>query len=418
MKYRETQLLSEKPRTPGRLFLPSLVSSSAATMPPTMLAGLLLIDIGRTFGRSVGVTGQIQTVASLVGAITAVLMGIWSVRFNHKSLLTMGLFFFSISAIGCSFASNFTMILIAFSLTGLGGAMVSPMIYTLIATHLPLEKRAHGIGWVLTGSALIYLFGAPVSSALAEVGGWNLAFLGFALPSALLSLVMVMKEVPAPSRSRSLHPLKNTGQYVEGFKEVFANRSATVCLICIVLLSAVWQAIVLYGVSFFRERFLISTGFASILLVGIPVWYMVGTLVSGRMVNRFGRKPVTFFTLVVFCIYIVSFTNVLYLWLALALMWLGCLFGGMMDTAVSSLTLEQVQRFRGTMMSLNSAASNMGIALGAGVGGLALLRWDYEGVGLALGALGIAAAILFYFLVSDPTRTRIKTVEPDNCGSL
>jgi hypothetical protein len=36
---------------------------------------------------------------------------------------------------------------------------------------------------------------------------------------------------------------------------------------------------------------------------------------------------------------------------------------------------------------------------------LALLWFDYEGVGSVLGAMGILAALVFYFFATDPTRT-------------
>ena len=76
-----------------------------------------------------------------------------------------------------------------------------------------------------------------------------------------------------------------------------------------------------------------------------------------------------------------------------------------MFAASSSLTLEQVPRFRGTMMSLFSAVYSLGSALGAGVGGLVLLLYDYGFVGISLGAIGIASAIVFYLLTIDPTKT-------------
>ncbi|MFX0210333.1 MAG: MFS transporter, partial [Candidatus Hodarchaeota archaeon] len=78
-------------------------------------------------------------------------------------------------------------------------------------------------------------------------------------------------------------------------------------------------------------------------------------------------------------------------------------FSGLLATASFSLTLEQVPNFRGTMMSLRTAATGMGAALGAGVGGLALNWLDYEGIGIALGAMSLTATFIFYLLVSDPT---------------
>ena len=78
----------------------------------------------------------------------------------------------------------------------------------------------------------------------------------------------------------------------------------------------------------------------------------------------------------------------------------------MVTSAANNLTLEQVPEFRGTMMSIDTAAINLGSALGTALGGLALLSFDYEGLGIALGVMGVAAAVVFYLLTTDPTRKR------------
>ena len=59
---------------PGRMVLSSLAISRFATMPPGFLTGLLLLDIGNSFGLAVGVTGQIRTAASIVGVLSALLI--------------------------------------------------------------------------------------------------------------------------------------------------------------------------------------------------------------------------------------------------------------------------------------------------------------------------------------------------------
>jgi predicted MFS family arabinose efflux permease len=55
------------------------------------------------------------------------------------------------------------------------------------------------------------------------------------------------------------------------------------------------------------------------------------------------------------------------------------------------------------MMSLSSAATSLGSAVGAAVGGMALIWYDYETLGSILGVMGVASAVIFYFLTTDPT---------------
>ena len=49
-----------------------------------------------------------------------------------------------------------------------------------------------------------------------------------------------------------------------------------------------------YGVSFYRDRFQLSRGWASLVLSGIALAFIFGVLGNGRLINRLGRKTVTF----------------------------------------------------------------------------------------------------------------------------
>jgi len=399
----EKPVSAEEKRSPGRLILASLVVSRFATQPSGILTGLLLIDIGLTFECPVGVMGQIRTASSMAAFIFALLMGALSIRFSHKSLLVMGLLLLGISGLGSGFATNFVMMLAFYSITGLGVAMATPMGLTLVGEHFPLEKRPGAIAWILTGAAVSYFICAPAIGFIADLGGWRLAFLGFVSPICAVALLLAAKGLPASSGRQ--HPATSPRSYFEGFKRVFSNRSADACLAGTALSFAAWQALLLYSSSFNRQRFLVSTGFATVLLMGAAAWFTVGNLVSGPLIKRFGRKPFTVLTALFTGIFVISYTNVPNLWQSVALGFLGCLFSGMRFTASNSLTLEQVPGFRGTMMSVSTAADSGGAALGAGVGGLALLLFGYEGMAISLGVMGIASAIVFQLLAIDPTRT-------------
>lgn len=390
-------------RKPGKLILPSLVFASFATSPPAILTGLLLVDIGLTFGCPVGIAGQIPTAHSIVAVISAMLMGALSVKFRHRSLLLIGLLFMSISALGSSIAPNFNMMLIIYSLGGFGTTMILPITRTLAADHFPLDKRTSAIGWLDAGRSLSYVIGAPAIGFIAGLGGWRLSFLGFVLPICLLGLLLAYKGLPSTPCNH--HSTMGKSNYLEGFKAVLSNRSAFACLVSLAFLAAAYQALGLYSSSFFRQRFLVSTTSASFIILAAALCFTSGSLLSGRFVKKFGRKPSTVLTLFISCIFIISYTNLLGLWLSLVATYLGWLFAGIAFTASTSLTLEQVPRFRGAMMSIHAAALSIGSALGAGIGGLTLLLYDYRFVGISLGGMGFVGAMVLYLLAIDPTRT-------------
>jgi len=386
----------------GRLFLPSLAFSYFATGPLAVLVSLLLIDIGETFSVSGGVMGQINTLYSIVAVAIALLMGILSLRFKHKLLLLTGLVFIAISALGCLVASDFNTMLVSYSLSGLGGAMVLPMCVTMIGEHVPLEKRASAVGWIIAGGALPFVIGAPIIASIASLGGWRLATIEFVIPILLASILLAF--ISLPSISHSHRPTLNGQTYLKSFKRILSKRSAAACLIGDALRSASFIAILIYGASFFRQRFSVSIDFASIWVLGAASCYTLGSLVSGSVVNRFGRKTSTVLTAFLAGIFAITYACVFNLWLSLALSLIDSWFFGMVASAANSLTLEQVPEFRGTMMSVDTAAINLGSALGTALGGLALLSFDYEGLGIVLGVIGVGAAVVYQFLTIDPTR--------------
>ena len=147
---------------------------------------------------------------------------------------------------------------------------------------------------------------------------------------------------------------------------------------------------------------MVSTDFASAIILGAALCYTLGSLVAGRLVGKFGQKLPTVLTALLAGIFTISFVYLPNLWLSLALNFLGTWFSGMASSAANSLTLEQVPRFRGTMMSITSAALSLGSAVGAALGGLVLDLFNYEVMGSLLGAMGVVAAIIFYLLTVDP----------------
>jgi len=394
-------VVSENPGR-SRLVLPSLVVTRFALGAPSLLISLLLIEIGATFGQSVGATGQISTVSSVAAFVAALLMGFLSMRFKPKPLLLVGMSLFALSVVGCAFSPQFSLMVAFYAIGGFGASMVIPMTVTMVGELYPLSERATAIGYLLAGGALSFVIGAPSIILIAGYGGWRTAFLGFVLPFILLGSVLSYLGLPSyPSEEATA---KGEGGFIEGFRDVLMNSSAVSCLIGSALNAACWQAVVFYSASFMRQRFQVSAGFASMYIIGGALSYTVGSLVSGRFVNRFGRKRVTVITSILTGAFTLLYYNVLDIWASIFLAYVASLFTGVRSSSSSSLTMEQVPTFRGTMMSISSAIDNMGVALGAGLGGLMLLWYDYNMLGVTLGGAGIAASLLFQLWTREPTQ--------------
>lgn len=382
------------------LFLPSLAISYFATSPIGIVTGLFLLKMAETFSVDRGFMGQINTFSSIVSVVFALLMGVLSVRFRHKSLLFIGLSFLGASAVGCYLSWDFNSVFLSYSLSGAGIAMVTPMTIALVGENLALRKRASAVGWVLAGGSLAYVIGAPIMGLLAGFGGWRMSLLGFVIPFSVLSLILAFAGIPSQPPNYNLSAGKSSS--VESLKEIVSNRSAVGCLLGNVFRNAAFMAILLYGPSFFIERFSLSESIASFVILGGALSFTFGSVVAGSMVNKYGRKFSTVLTALLAGFFTISYAFLPNIWLSLALNFTAAWFMGMLASAASSLTLEQVPRFRGSMMSISSAATSLGSAVGAAVGGMALIWYDYDVLGAILGAMGIVAAMVFYLVTKDP----------------
>lgn len=397
-----SEVALESQASPKRALLPTLVFCAFSIGPLAVLLSLFLYPIAEEFGVEVGVMGQANAFSSAAAVVSALVMGFLSVRFRHKSLLMMGLVFFAVSSVGCFFASGFAAMLLAYSVSGVGLAMVNPMMNALVGEHFSLDRRAKAVGWTVGAGALPYVAGPIILDLLSDLGGWRFSLLGFVIPLLFLSPVLAFFGLPSVSHSSRTEASR--GGFVSGFKEVLSNRSALACLAGDTLRTASFAAVLYYSAAFFMQRFGASTDAATLIMLVAASCYTVGSLVSGRLVDRVGRKPFASMTALLAGVFTVSFVLVPGFWLSLLLNIAAAVLFGMVTAAAISLTLEQVPAHRGTMMSVDSAFVNLGYALGAAVGGMAQLRFGYQGLGAALGLFGVTAAAVFYLFAKDPTR--------------
>jgi len=106
--------------------VPSLTLAVFATQPCETILSLLLIDIAETFKAEIGVMGQIRTTSGLLTLVTALIIGVLSMRINHKTLLVTGLGFFVASGIGGAvlLTSDYPLIGVVLGLLGVLSALV------------------------------------------------------------------------------------------------------------------------------------------------------------------------------------------------------------------------------------------------------------------------------------------------------
>jgi DHA1 family inner membrane transport protein len=385
------------------LLIPAMIIGTAAVSASTGILTLFTVDIASTFNVSIGIASQLATINYAGEFVFSLLMGILAVRFRHKPLIIAGVMFVIISTVGSFLAPDFATMQIFFALEGVGTVIFGVMSLTLFGDVFPPKKRAKAVSYVTTALWVTALINFPLSGFIANTFGWRYNFILHILPISLAGLILVLFAVPSKQHVQTA-PVKKT--IAESFRQVFTDRSATACLAGSILSTAGVQ-VGIFGVAFYRQRFSAPMDFIVFLNMTAIIIFVVGSLVAGRLTNKLGAKPLAVTSTLLTGVFTMTFFLIPNIWGALFFDFLHIWFAALAAPSYLCLALAQVPKSRGTMMSLNSATGALARTIAPAVGG-ALLVFTigfYGAVGLALGGMSVAAAVILFFLAEDPTRT-------------
>jgi predicted MFS family arabinose efflux permease len=387
-----------------------MVIGTAAVSASSGILTLFTVDMASTFNVSVGIASQLATINYFGEFVFSLLMGILAVRFRYKSLLIAGVLFVSVSTIGNFLAPEFATMQIFFAMEGVGTVIFGVMSLTLFGDVFPPKKRAKAVSYVTTALWVTALINFPLSGFIASAIGWRYNFILNILPVSLAGLILSLFVIPSKQHAPTA-PAKKVN-YVESFKQVFTDKSATACLAGSILSTAGAQ-IGIFGVAFYRQRFSVSMDWIVLLNMVAIIVFAIGSLVAGRLTNKLGAKRLAVTSTLLNGVFTMTFFLIPNIWGALFFDFLHMWFAALAAPSYLCLALAQVPKSRGTMMSLNSATGALARTIAPAIGGALLVFTTgfYGAVGLALGGMSVAAAAILFSLATDPTRTQLE--DPD-----
>lgn len=379
----------------------SLILSKGITNLPTLVVSLLLVDIATSFNVQVGVAGQIRTTSGLLSIVFALLMGVLSVKYSHKSLLTGGLILYIISAAASYLSTTLTMLMALYALSGVAMSMVNPMINTLIGSLVPPGRRATVIGYTIAGLAFIYLIGS-LSASYISPWGWRTALVLVVVPITMLTLILFTSQVR--EKQTSSGSVVSINSMLKGYGTFCRSKSAVGCILGTVLTMTTWNLYLIYGASYWRQVFLVPTSTTAMSMIFTSLSYIGGSLLVGRFTKIFGvRKLLLASTGVLGGVTFLVF-NAPSFPVSMILSVIASFFAGLFLTISSSFSLEQIPEYRGTVMSLHTAAVSMGATLSSALGGLLLITYGYGSYSIIMGFFGLAGALVFMLLTAEQNR--------------
>ncbi len=328
----------------------------------------LMRDLGispRQFG---GLISSFAITAGVVGLAAAP----FTDRFDRRKLLLFCYAGFALATLACGLADSATTLLCARAVCGAFGGVSGATLMAIVADVVPAERRARGMGIIMTAFSVAAALGVPFGLKLAQVWKWEAPFL----------VVAGIAAVVWTGLFRILPPVRGhlTGDKVRSgrdFLELLRNRNAWVGLSLMVAVVFGHFTIIPY-----LSPYLVGN-------VGVPetslfLVYLTGGLVTiftgpfiGKMADRHGRYLVFSILVAGACIVIRLLTSSgpLPLWQSLLLAGFFFAFAsGRFVPSQAVISLAVPSNRRGAYMSLVACSRDLASGITAAIGGRIIIE--------------------------------------------
>ncbi|MBY0084258.1 MFS transporter [Brevibacillus sp. M2.1A] len=347
-----------------------LLSTVAQDLEVTItLAGLLIS--GYALGVAVG--------APIITALTS--------RIPRKALLMLLMIVFVVGNSAAALSSSFTLLIIARFFTAFSHGVFFSIGSTIAADLVPENKRASAIATMFTGLTVATVTGVPLGTFIGQMFGWRATFWGVAI---LGVIALISTAILVPSNLKKAKPASIKDQV-----KIITNLP----LLLVFAITALG-----YGGTFVTFTFLGPileeiTGYqasaVSLILLVYGIAVAIGNTVGGKAADKNPIKALRWMFIIQAIILVILTFTAPFKWVGtLTIMLMGLLaFMNVpgLQVYVVQLAEKYVPSAVDVASAINIAAFNLGIAIGAFVGGIivdtiGLIHTPWVGGVMVLGA--------------------------------
>ncbi len=359
----------------------------------------LLNDIGKEFGVSDSVVGQLATATFAGWAIAAIMVGPLSDSFGRRPVAVSSLFLMAVGVFAAAFAPNLAVLMVLRALTGLSGGGIPPNSMAAVVDVISPERRSQTVGALM---AIVMLAGAvsvPLLTLLADWLNWRyaLAAWGMVLTSGFL---LNWLWFPAGNRER----IRNFS-FFSRYRVLLAMRFFQAAITANVSHRIAFWAMFTYMVIYLKDAYGVSTGAAAAPVLIAAVWQGIGSYAGGSIARMRNRGIVLAVLMLAgglcglaFFAFAVGF------WASVALASVGSGLLSVMFPAMIAMSTEVSGESRATGVGLMGLTNQLGGMGGAALGGILLAKVGYEAVGFMCLGMTVVSALAVGLFIRRPVR--------------
>jgi len=241
------------------------------------LIKLLREDLHATDGQ----LGLLQSLLLVVLAIGSIPFGFFADRFSRKTIIAIGILFWSVATFAGGLASSFLFFLVARSVVGLGEAAYAPAAQSMISGAFPQERRAvaqaiFAVGMLLGGAA-----GHVLGGVIGPRYGWQEALFIVAFAGIVPGIALFWIEDPPRGPRSEVVPITRL-LHVPAFVAMIC---AGICITFSSVSLLTWSTD--FAVNY--KDFSLREASVSLAVIGL-VSALLGVLTGGFVADRLHRS--------------------------------------------------------------------------------------------------------------------------------
>ncbi|RQT23352.1 MFS transporter [Burkholderia contaminans] len=337
----------------------------------------ILPDVAQSLSVSIPSAGLLVSGYALGVAVGAPLLAVLTSRMPRKWALLLLMGIFIVGNVLCAVAPGYTSLMIARVVTSFAHGSFFGIGSVVAASLVPQDKRASAVALMFTGLALANVLGVPLGTFIGQTLGWRAAFWSVAGAGVLAALALVAL-VPNTHEAQPASLAHEVG--------VLKNLQVWLALLMTVLGFGGMFVVFTYITPVLEQ----ASGFApsdvTKILVLFGIGLAIGNALGGKLADRGVMRTLTGVFVVLVAIMVmfsrtmhhpVASVLTIFVWGVAAFATVPGLQMRVLSKAASAPNLAS---------TLNIGAFNVGNAMGAWLGGMALSH------GQALDALPLVAA--------------------------
>ncbi|MGB3301334.1 MFS transporter [Gordonia sp. (in: high G+C Gram-positive bacteria)] len=367
------------------------------------------------FGVSSAAAGLVVSAFAAMRLLFAPTSGRLVTKLGERKIYLTGLLIVALSTLACAFAQEYWQLLVFRAAGGIGSTMFSISAMALLIRLSPQEVRGRASGYFSAGFLVGSLTGPLIGAALVEFG-LRFPFVVYAI-ALLIAAAVVAVMMPAPPQAKPSDKVDDEVGLADAPRFIASLKLAEYRAILTSNFAQGWASMgvrVALVPLFVQDGLGYGTAWAGIILACYAAGNVIAILVSGRLSDKYGRRPVMIPGLIVAIAGTIGLGYSPNIWVALGLTAIAGVGSGLFAPTHQAALGDMLagKRRGGSALAAYGMASDCGAVAGPLITGMIA---DVFGFGPAFVVTGVVVliALLAWLVSPDAARTNLATKSAD-----